>query len=72
MAAHAGENDDCILSFSFSCQKTTCLVQNRIICAKMIYINTKIKKKNNSRPPLLNLKSLLWPQGQIIDIKCEK
>ena len=25
------------------CQKTTCLVQNRIIRAKMIYVNTKIK-----------------------------
>ena len=24
-----------------------------------------------SPPPLLNLKLLLWPQGQIIDIKCE-
>ena len=35
----------------FFCQKTTCLVKNRIICALMIYINTKIKK--NSSPNLL-------------------
>ena len=34
MAAHAGENDDCVLSFLFFCQKTTCLVQNRNICEK--------------------------------------
>ena len=27
---------------------------------------------DNSPPPLLNLKSLLRPQGQIIDVKCEK
>ena len=26
----------------------------------------------NSPPPLLNLKSLLRPQGQIIDVKCKK
>ena len=45
MAAHAGENDDCVLCFSIFCEKTTCLVQNRIIRAKMIDINTKILKK---------------------------
>ena len=27
---------------------------------------------DNSPPLLLNLKSLLLPQGQIIDVKCEK
>ena len=27
---------------------------------------------DNSPPLLLNLKSLLRPQGQIIDVKCEK
>ena len=27
---------------------------------------------DNSLPPLLNLKSLLRPQHQIIDVKCEK
>ena len=42
MAAHAGKNDDCVLCFLIFCQKTTC--QNRIIRAKMIDINTKIKK----------------------------
>ena len=44
MAAHAGENNDCVLCFSIFCQKTTCLVRNRIIRAKMIDINTKIKE----------------------------
>ena len=27
---------------------------------------------NNSPPPLIKLKLLLRPQGQIIDVKCEK
>ena len=27
---------------------------------------------DNNPPPLLNLKSLLRPQGQIIDVKCGK
>ena len=44
MAAHAGEKDDCVLCFRIFCKKTTCLVRNRIIHAKMININTKIKK----------------------------
>ena len=41
--AHAEENEDCVLCFSIFSQKTACLVQNRIIHAKMIDINTKIK-----------------------------
>ena len=45
MAAHAGENEDCVLCFSIFCQKTTCPVRNRIIRAKMIYINAKNKEK---------------------------
>ena len=44
MAAHAGENDDCVVCFPIFCQKTMCLVQNIIIRAKMIYIKTKIIK----------------------------
>ena len=37
-------------------------------------LNNKYNKStlDNSPPPLLNLKSLLQPQGQIIDVKCEK
>ena len=31
MAAHAGEEDDCVLCFSIFCKKITCFVQNRII-----------------------------------------
>ena len=44
MAAHAGQNEDCDFCFSIFCQKAICLARNRIIGAKMIYINTKIKK----------------------------
>ena len=44
MAIPASENEDCVLCFTIFCQKTTSFVQNKIIHAKMIYINTKIKK----------------------------
>ena len=46
MAAHASKNEDCVLCFSIFCKKTTCLVGNRIIRAKMIYIEfvQKFKK----------------------------
>ena len=38
----------------------------------MAKCNTNKSTLDNSTPPLLNLKLLLRPQGQIIDIKCKK
>ena len=39
---------------------------------RLVYAHLNKSTLDNSLSPLLNLKSLLRPQGQIIDVKCEK
>ena len=61
---------------------TTCLSPSNIPSANIKTARTTVSEiadikfnkstLDNSPPPLLNLKSLLRPQGQIIDVECEK
>ena len=39
---------------------------------KVFYFTVNKSPLDNSPPPLLNLKLILQPQGQIIDVKCKK